>query len=377
MITSPLTITLSPAAPNPGSTSYRIVIGPDCGTALAEFLATHTFSRILAVVDEAVAPFWSALSAELPTNLRLPDSAPFHTTSFWRGGESHKGIDGVSELWELFLSHGLDRKSVVLSVGGGAQGDLVGFAAATFKRGLSVIQIPTTLLSQVDASVGGKTGCNFGGVKNLVGVIHHPALVVIDSRSLATLPARDRASGMAEVLKHGAIRDAAYFERWGARPFSELSEIERVSLIEGSIRIKAAIAAADPFERGERKLLNFGHTIGHAIEALSLSETAPMTHGEAIAVGMVAEAHLSVAAGILDIAEVARLEAALRRQNLPTRIPFSTSIEALRLKIADDKKNVGKEVRWTLLERLGSAVFDQTVSEELVESSIKAVLGTE
>jgi 3-dehydroquinate synthase len=178
---------------------------------------------------------------------------------------------------------------------------------------------------------------------------------------------------MAEVLKHGAIRDAAYFERWGARPFSELSEGDRVALIEGSIRIKATIAAADPFERGERKLLNFGHTIGHAIEALSLTEPVPMTHGEAIAVGMVGEAHLSVSAGFLDPAELGRIEAALLRQNLPVRIPFTASIEALRAKIADDKKNVGNEVRWTLLERLGSALFDQIVPEESVVSAIAAV----
>lgn len=362
---SPTTI---PITPTPESTSYGVVVGANCGGALAGFLTERAFSRVHAIVDESVLLFWQSLTRELKVAF---------STTIWKGGESRKGIGGLEELWAIFQRGELDRRGVVISIGGGAQGDLVGFAAATFKRGLSVIQIPTTLLSQVDASIGGKTGMNFGGVKNLVGVIHHPALVVIDTCSLNTLPDRDRASGMAEVLKHGAIRDAAYFERWGARPFSELSEIERVSLIEGSIRIKAAIAAADPFERGERKLLNFGHTIGHAIEALSLSETAPMTHGEAIAVGMVAEAHLSVAAGILDIAEVARLEAALRRQNLPTRIPFSTSIEALRAKIADDKKNVGKEVRWTLLERLGSAVFDQTVSEELVESSIKAVLGTE
>jgi len=351
-------------SPKSESTSYQVVVGADCSRALVEYLNERGHSRVHAVVDEAIAPFWTALAADL----KLP-----YSVDLWRGGEAHKGIGGVAELWEMFLASGLDRKSVVVSVGGGAQGDLVGFAAATFKRGLAVIQAPTTLLSQVDASIGGKTGCNFGGVKNLVGVIHHPALVIIDSRSLATLSPRDLASGMAEVLKHGAIRDAAYFDRCAARPFSELSESDRVALIEGSIRIKAAIAAADPFERGERKLLNFGHTIGHAIEALSLLAEAPMTHGEAISVGMVAEAKLSVGAGLLDPGVALRIEAALRLQNLPTRIPFSTTTEAILDKIADDKKNVGNEVRWTLLRELGAANFDQIVPEHSVVAAIEAI----
>lgn len=357
---APLTIT-----PTPESHRYEVVVASGGGAALSHHLTERRYSSVLAIVDEAVVPFWKGLSAPL--------TVPYSTV-IWRGGESRKGVEGLTSLWQAFLDAELDRKSVVISVGGGAQGDMVGFAGATFKRGLSVIQVPTTLLSQVDASIGGKTAINFGAVKNLVGVIYHPSLVLVDTQSLASLPERDLCSGMAEVLKHGLIRDSEYFARAAGRSFVTLNEDERVSLIHRSLEIKAAIAAADPFERGERKLLNFGHTIGHALEALSFDEATPLTHGEAISLGMLAEARISAAMGLLDAAALPIIEEALDRQQLPTILPFPVTIEAIRGKIAEDKKNVGKEVRWTLLTGIGSAVFDTAVPDKIVVEAVKTGL---
>lgn len=355
----PLTIT-----PTPESHRYDVVVTSGGGQMLAQHLADRRYSSILAIVDEAVADFWHSLAAHV--------TVPY-TTVLWRGGESRKEVEGLASLWHTFLGAELDRKSAVISVGGGAQGDLIGFAGATFKRGLSVIQVPTTLLSQVDASIGGKTAINVGGVKNLVGVIYHPSLVLVNTLSLTSLPARDLSSGMAEVLKHGLIRDSEYFTRAAERSFATLTEDERVSLIRRSLEIKAAIAAADPFERGERKLLNFGHTVGHAIEVLSFKEDTPVTHGEAIALGMLVEARISVAMGLLDAGAIAAIEEALHRQQLPTRIPFPVTVNAIQGKIAEDKKNVGKEVRWTLLTGIGSAVFDHLVPEEVVVTAVQSL----
>lgn len=353
---TPLLIT-----PTPESHRYEVVVGSGVGATLSQHLTQRGYSAVLAVVDRAVADFWGQLALAL--------TVPY-STLLWDGGESRKGFEALASLWQQFLAAELDRKSVVISVGGGAQGDLIGFAGATFKRGLSVIQVPTTLLSQVDASIGGKTAINFGGVKNLVGVIYHPTLVLVDTQSLGSLPERDLCSGMAEVLKHGLICDSEYFARSAERDFVTLNEDERVSLIRRSLEIKAALAAADPFERAERKLLNFGHTVGHALEALSFEGETSLTHGEAIALGMLVEARISVTMGLLDTGVIPTLEEALRRQKLPTTLPFSVTVKAIQGKIAEDKKNVGKEVRWTLLTGIGSAVFDQLVPEETVVAAI-------
>jgi 3-dehydroquinate synthase len=345
--------------------SYSVVVRSGCGGALAEHLGTQKHRGIIAIVDATVLDFWGELSSHLPSSCPVVE---------WKGGEHQKGIDAVQFLWNAFQSAELDRTSVVISVGGGAQGDLVGFAAATFKRGLSVIQIPTTLLSQVDASIGGKTGINFGGIKNLIGVIHHPSLVLADIRALATLPERDLRSGMAEVLKHGIILDGPYFAKWAKQPCLTFTENDWISLIHGSLAIKAAIVAADPHERSTRKLLNFGHTIGHAVEALSLEENSALSHGEAIAIGMLAEARISATMGLLAQEVVLTIEQALITQGLPVRIPFTIDRGLMHQKIAADKKNVGSEVRFTLLTGIGSSVFDRVVPHDAIDGAIETIL---
>ena len=319
--------------------------------------------RLFVIADEKV---WNCLGPRVEAGLEGCDwtllSSPL--------GEPRKRLATVEELCSAMHRAGADRGSAVVALGGGVAGDVAGFVAASYMRGIDVIQVPTTLLAQVDASVGGKTGVNLASGKNLVGAFHQPRLVLIDPESLDTLPHREYRAGLQEVIKHGVIRSEPLFEFMESERDAVLKrDLPAVEyLIETSVRIKAAVVRADEREGGLRRILNFGHTLGHALEA----ETgySLLLHGEAIAFGMVAAARLSELRGRLGSADRARIERVVLSY---ASLPGLGDLDAARIadRISGDKKAVGGKARFVLADGIGS------VSEELAPPSEQVVEATQ
>jgi 3-dehydroquinate synthase len=269
-------------------------------------------------------------------------------------GETYKSRETWSDLSDRMTSSGVGRDAAVLAFGGGVAGDLGGFVAATYMRGLPVVQVPTTLLAMIDSSVGGKTGVDTPAGKNLIGAFLQPRLVVADTNLLRTLPAAELRAGLAEAIKHGAIADAAYFD-WISDSVEAILACERAAvarLVARSVEIKADVVGKDETESGPRKMLNFGHTIGHAVESLSEFR---LLHGEAIAIGMVLEARLGERLGVTEPGTTERLAEVFSRVGLPTELaedlPHHGILEATR---SDKKARQGK-VEYSLIERIGRA----------------------
>ena len=332
-----------------GARSYPIHIGAGL-IERPELFAPHVGARRAAIITNAtVAALWaerleSTLTQAGAHCLRvvLPD------------GEAYKTWESLNRIYDALLEAHADRNSVVVALGGGVVGDLAGFAAATYQRGVAHLQVPTTLLAQVDSSVGGKTAINHPLGKNMIGAFHQPSAVVADSATLATLPQREYAAGLAEVVKYGAIFDIDFFA-WleaNVEPLKRRDQEALARVIGRSCEIKAAIVARDEREAGARALLNFGHTFGHAIESAAGYGT--WLHGEAIATGMALAARLSVKLGRLAHADAQRLITLLERLGLPVAEP-SLSPEVWLEFMRRDKKNVGGGITLILLDGLGRA----------------------
>ncbi len=342
-----------------------LLVGRGLIASIASILSVEKHSTIAVVADSGAHVTTSALQKVLS----LKDSQILTIS----GGEGQKSPDGLLTLWSFFHERQLDRRSLVICVGGGASSDLVGFAAATYMRGIATANIPTTLLAQVDASIGGKSGINFKGVKNLIGSISQPKAVIIDIDSLATLPPRELRSGYAEIIKHGLIQDAEYFAKASSRPCESWSPDELVDLVFRSCEIKKCVVEADESEQGLRKTLNFGHSIGHAIESLSMRKGPTLTHGEAISIGMYGESFISYRLGKISEHELAIIERGLSGAGLPIRLSEPLSIQEIREALGRDKKNVGGAVKWTLLEKIGLAMFDVEIPEALITEALKRI----
>jgi 3-dehydroquinate synthase len=289
-------------------------------------------------------------------------------------GEGTKRWESVSRVLDALVAHGADRKSVVVALGGGVIGDLAGFAASIYMRGIRVVQVPTTLLAQVDSSVGGKTGINHPSGKNLIGAFHQPSVVVTDTDVLQTLPSRELAAGLAEILKHGLLADAAYFEEVVA-DLPALREREPAALaraIGRSCEIKAGVVGRDERESGERALLNLGHTFGHAIEALT--GYGQWLHGEAVGCGMVLAADMSRRLGLITERDVRTVQHSVALAGLPPRIEGLEAEAALRSMRGDKKAEAGA-VRYIVLEAIGRAaqraVPDQVVRDTLLAGGFR------
>jgi 3-dehydroquinate synthase len=278
-------------------------------------------------------------------------------------GEQYKTLDTVAALYDQLLQGGLDRSSAVVSLGGGVTGDVAGFAAATFMRGVPFVQVPTTLLSMVDASVGGKVGVDLPQGKNLAGVFKQPVLVVIDPKVMATLPDGEVRSGMAEVIKHGIIRATDLFLELESRPSTTRFEAS-VAQLARALAVKIQVVEEDPFEQGRRAVLNLGHTVGHALERLS---DFGLRHGEAVAIGMVAAARISAQMGRAEASLPGRIEAALAAWGLPVRCP-PFSIEAISEAMIHDKKRRGASLRWILPHAIGHVEVADDVPDPVVFS---------
>lgn len=341
-------------------TDYPIHIGTDALETLASVIEQGSWTQIVVITDTQTATHcYPHLAA------RLPDHIQFTIEP----GEHAKNLDTCVSLWHQMTEAQVDRKALVLNLGGGVIGDMGGFVAGTFKRGVDFVQVPTTLLSQVDASVGGKLGIDFEGYKNHIGLFAEPQGVYIWPTFLDTLSDRQLASGLAEVLKHHLIADLdAWKELLSLQPLRDLP-LER--LIHHSVEIKKEIVAEDPFEHGRRKALNFGHTIGHAIESHLLHSDAPLLHGEAIALGMIAESWISVQRGSLSQEALQEIEQVIRFYfpNLPLLV--SKDREAILARTFNDKKNRGGKVLCTLLDGIGVALVNQVLqTEEILDSLI-------
>jgi 3-dehydroquinate synthase len=346
------------------SEGYKVHVGAGTLQRIGSLVDAKAYSRIVVVTDESVERL---LLKELLES--LPGAVPVILPS----GEDNKTIDSVQKVWQALYDAGCDRKSLVVNLGGGVIGDIGGFAASTYMRGIDFLNVPTTLLSQVDSSIGGKTGVNFAGIKNLVGSFRQPIGVIIDPRTLETLPQRELASGFAEVIKHGLIWDKDYFEQATAKRPADFGPDELTDIIAGSCRIKLAIIQDDIKEGGQRKLVNFGHTVGHAIEALSHQTDKPLLHGEAVSAGMVAEAGMSAKLGRLQAADMERIKHVLTDAGLPVTVS-GLRPAAVRDKMRSDKKNTGGKLNFTLLEAIGKASYNQEVPEAMVEEALQAVL---
>jgi 3-dehydroquinate synthase len=344
--------------------SYPIHIGVDLYTRAGLIPERLLNGKVVVVTNQTIAPLYlepvlaalRSAGAEC-TSLVLPD------------GESHKNWETLNRIFDHLLSHRCERKSPLIALGGGVVGDLTGFAAATYQRGVPFIQIPTTLLSQVDSAVGGKTAINHPQGKNMIGAFYQPQVVIADVDTLRTLPARELAAGLAEVIKYGVIRDADFLN-WLENNIDRLNALEPEALtfaVERSCKNKAEVVTKDERETGERALLNFGHTFGHAIEAGM--GYGSWLHGEAVAAGMVMAARLSERLGLISKSDVKRVVDILVRAKLPVAAPDLGVDRYLDL-MGHDKKVEGGRVKFILLRRPGEAF----VSTQYDAAALQTVL---
>lgn len=350
-----------------GQRSYPIHIGGKLlGTLGQACRRLNLGARCAIITDRNVAPRYAKAAEK---SLRAAGFEP--VIIIVPAGETAKSLQTVQSCYDQLAKHRLERKSFIVALGGGVVGDLAGFVAATYLRGIAFVQVPTTLLAQVDSSVGGKVGVNLKAGKNLVGAFYQPKLVLCDLDALRTLPPREFRAGLAEVIKYGIIYDAPLFARL-ERDLPKLLKLHSATLaavVARCCEIKAEVVSQDETESGLRAILNFGHTIGHALEAIS--RYGKYLHGEAISIGQVAAAELSSALTGLPPADAERIADLFRRAGLPTSVKLNARelkgvFAAMRL----DKKVSSGEVKFVLAERLGKVVWGQRVPEDLIRQTI-------
>ncbi len=348
---------------------YEVLVQPgllhDVGMLLSRLSGSK---KACIITDRNVGPMYAASLAAGMANAGIRGCMSVLTP-----GEDHKTLADLLPVYNELLSQKLDRHTPLIALGGGVVGDMAGFVAATLLRGVPFIQVPTTLLSMVDASVGGKTGVNAPAGKNLIGAFHQPLAVLIDPNVLASLSTREFASGLAECIKHEIIRDADGFAALEHNLAKALGrDVDFLSaLIAHNVAIKARVVEADPFERGERAHLNFGHTFGHAIEKLS---NFSYTHGEAVALGMTAAARLSAALGMLDEPSVGRIERLIAAAGLPIGGMTLATGDVVDAMGYDKKADAGK-IRFVLPTRIGAATVRDDVPPDAVLTAVDSLRG--
>jgi 3-dehydroquinate synthase len=345
-----------------GARAYPIYVGAGCLRELGSRLAeTRCGKRVAVVTNSTIAnlylgPAVASLAAARfdPAVIQIPD------------GEEHKNLAWLAFVYDRLIDAGVERNGALVALGGGVVGDLTGFAAATYLRGVPCVQVPTTLLAQIDASIGGKTGINHPAGKNLLGAFKQPRFVIADIDVLHTLPRREFVAGLAEAIKAGAILDENLFALLEA----ELPAILRqdrdllTRVVRTCCQLKALVVAEDETEGGYRAILNFGHTVGHAIESLTDYKT--FLHGEAVAIGMVAAAKVSYRRGLCDESVVRRITRLVDRSGLPTDIPSDLRGEPLALAMRTDKKAASGSIKFVCLESIGKTTFERLTCEDIV-----------
>ncbi|QHI35018.1 3-dehydroquinate synthase [Kordia antarctica] len=344
--------------------NYFVHFNTNCYTKLHEHLTESNYSKIFVLVDSnthehCLPSFMGNLQTEVPIEIIEIEA-----------GEIHKNIETCTGVWNVLSELDADRKSLLINVGGGVVTDLGGFVASTFKRGISYINVPTSLLAMVDASVGGKTGVDLGTLKNQIGVINIPEMVLIDTSFLSTLPANQMRSGLAEMLKHGLIYDEAYWKKMINLADFTLEDLD--DLIYESVQIKNKVVTEDPKEHGLRKILNFGHTLGHAIESYLLTHDTkePLLHGEAIAVGMVLACYISNQQERFPTEKMTEIKRVMI--DMYGKVEFNTSdYEAIIDLMKYDKKNSHGNINFVLLSDIGTPVLDKIVPNTTIMDAFK------
>ena len=349
-----------------GENSYKILIGEKIFSEVGKFISeSDCTKKILLVTDENVFPhFATDLTKFIDAEIGI-----FKIDA----GETSKTLQSAEKIYTAAIELGLDRKSLIIALGGGVVGDLAGFAAATYLRGVPYIQIPTTLLAQVDSSVGGKTAVNHALGKNLIGAFYQPKAVFIDLETLKTLPEREIKSGLGEVVKYGIISDEnffAYLENNTEKIFNrDVQTLEKI--VKRSCEIKAQVVGADEKESNLRRILNFGHTIAHAVE--EETDYKKYRHGEAVAVGMLAASYISEEIGKISATEVNRLKNLLERLNLMTSCE-GCDVEKIFAATFRDKKVLSGKINWVLMKKIGAVEITSDVPEKIVKNAIKKIL---
>jgi 3-dehydroquinate synthase len=342
--------------------TYSIFFNDEGYSYLSNLLNINDYSKIFILVDENTSQhclpnFLANLATEIEIEIIEIEN-----------GEEHKNIETCLQLWHALTELGGDRKSILLNLGGGVVTDLGGFVACTFKRGIDFINIPTTLLSMVDASIGGKNGVDLGQLKNQIGIIKEPKAVVVISSFLATLPQLEMRSGLAEMLKHGLIFDKEYWNKF--KNLSSLESEDLETLIHQSIAIKNKIVSEDLTENGIRKALNFGHTLGHAIESYFLENDTKtkLLHGEAVAIGMILESHISMEKNLLTREEYFEIKYILK--DIYETIPFDENdIEKIIELLIYDKKNEFGKIQFALLDGIGKIKINQEATNKMIHEA--------
>ena len=344
--------------------NYLVHFNQNAYEALNKHLNQNKYSNLFIIVDNETNEYC------LPKLLPILETDLNIEIIEFEAGEINKNIETCIQIWNVLTELGADRKSLIINLGGGVVTDLGGFVASTFKRGIDFINIPTTLLSMVDASVGGKTGVDLGNLKNQIGVINVPQMVLIDTQYLETLSQNEMRSGLAEMLKHGLIYDASYWKQ-----FLDLEAIDYADfdeLIYRSVEIKNEIVIQDPTEKSIRKALNFGHTLGHAIESYFLESKTKknLLHGEAIAIGMILESYISLHKNLISEAEYIEIKTAIRK--IYDDVKFEENdIEPIIELLIHDKKNEYGIIQFALIEGIGKIKINQLVENKLILDAFK------
>lgn len=345
---------------------YPIYIGANLLSNQSYFFPHIHGHQVCIVTNETIAPLYldairSLLSDKYQVDVVvLPD------------GEQYKQLDTVTQIYNCLLENRHNRTTTLIALGGGVVGDMTGFAAASYQRGVNFIQVPTTLLAQVDSSVGGKTGVNHPLGKNMIGAFHQPQAVIIDTEVLQTLPSRELSAGVAEIIKYGLISDQQFYH-WLEENITALMSLEQGVLVEAILRScqnKADVVSADEREGGIRAILNFGHTFGHAIEAAQ--GYGNWLHGEAVAAGMLVALELSSRMGWIDSCEISRLKLLLNNSNLPITVPENMPNQQFLDLMSVDKKVLTGKLRLVLLKSIGDAVVTEEAPVEKITESIEA-----
>jgi 3-dehydroquinate synthase len=343
--------------------NQSVVISP-IQESLVNFISSANYSKVFVIADNNTKKHCYPL---------IRQALPPHKIVSVASGEKYKLLSTCETIWDAMTREELDRHALVINIGGGVIGDMGGFCAAVYKRGIDFLQIPTTLLSQVDASVGGKLGIDFQGFKNHLGVFNIPKTVLIDPVFLNTLPVREIKSGFAEIIKHCLIADG---DKWKQISTVDFEDQNWIDLIAHSVRIKQAVVDQDPTEKGLRKILNFGHTLGHAVEThfLAKAPAQRLFHGEAIAVGMIMESYLSFKRGMIDNKTLSGIEEFIFATYGRVKI-MQDEVDAIVSLTRQDKKNRGSEIRFSLLTGAGSCAYDIVVSLSEMRKAVAYYMG--
>jgi 3-dehydroquinate synthase len=346
----------------------KIIIGNGILEKLSSYFDFGRYSKVAILTDENIYRlFLKKTKQTLGKDI---------ATIVIRPGEREKNIKTAETIWESMIKNRLDRGSLLINLGGGVVCDLGGFVAASYMRGIDYINIPTTLLAQVDAAIGGKTGIDFMGLKNVIGFFKEPETTIIDIDTLSTLPRRELIAAFGEIIKYGIIDGREYFALVTSKKPEKFNDKELIKIIKKAVGIKKTIIEKDFKEKGRRKILNYGHTVGHAIEILSLKTKKPLLHGEAIAIGMVIEAELAVNSGILSIEDYQSIKKSVENVGLPTKIPVDFNripevvFETVKI-IGSDKKNLYGKILFSLPKKIGLVDFNIEIPKQSIIEVIK------